>query len=410
MTDLATVARLGSALSQQTGLRLDGPGGERVLRRLGSALDGFGVEQAGALAGLERDPQLFQALIAAATVRETYFFREPDQLAWLAGALGEHRGPSEAGRPLRLWSAGCASGEEAYSLAVVLAERGRAPFEILATDLCQDAIESARRAVYRTWSLRGLDPNRRAAYFRGQQGAFRLEPGLGGRVRFAVDNLAGPSGVEGGPGSPGMDAVLCRNVLLYLTPEGIDRVARRLAAALAPGGWLLTASTDPDLSGHAGLTSVRTPFGIAYRRAPTLGAVPGPARLQPARPAASVRAKPPPAAPVPSAAAVARQVAALGDAGRVEVACRLAAAAVADHPLDGNLRRLYAVALLAERRWAEAAAEAKAAIYLAPDHPDGYAVLGHARRGCGRATDAARSLGTAASLAARRAESRAPAG
>lgn len=177
------------------------------------------------------------ALATELTVGETYFFRHADQLrAFSHVAFG--RGQSTPDKaPMRVLSAGCATGEEAYTLAILGCEQGvpqGAPFDILGIDLNPRAIEHAERARYSPWSLRDTSDALRARYFRQVGGEHlllreRLLP-----VRFQQGNLLETELL----GYENFDVILCRNVIMYFTREQAASAVRRFALALRPGGHL----------------------------------------------------------------------------------------------------------------------------------------------------------------------------
>ena len=218
---------------------------------------------------LDADADALDDLVVELTVGETYFFREPAQFHFLRREvlpdLRPRHGPAA---PVRAWSAACASGEEAYSLAILLKEEGAGPHsQVLATDISRAALAKARRAVYGAWSLRGEGAASAAPYLKPDGGRFALDERIRRRVRFEYLNLAldvYPSLVTD---VWGMHIIFCRNVLIYFNPETIAAVARRLYETLAPGGWLLTAASDPPLAGHARFETVATDAGVLYRRA-----------------------------------------------------------------------------------------------------------------------------------------------
>ena len=217
---------------------------------------------------LEADADALDDLVVELTVGETYFFREPAQFQFLRREvlpdLWRRHGP---GTPVRAWSAACASGEEAYSLAILLQEEGAgSQSQVLATDISRAALAKARRAVYGAWSLRGEGAAAAAPYLRPDGVRFVLDDRIRRRVRFEYLNLAldvYPSLVTD---VWGMHIIFCRNVLIYFNPETIAAVARRLYETLAPGGWLLTAASDPPLAAHARFETVTTDAGVLYRR------------------------------------------------------------------------------------------------------------------------------------------------
>jgi chemotaxis protein methyltransferase CheR len=164
------------------------------------------------------------------TVGETYFFRHADQFAaFREVALPERLSARASSRRLKLLSAGCASGEEAYSLAILLRERGLEPgFEvsIQGVDLNPTALERATNAVYSPWSLRETSDQLRERWFERDGRDFHLVESVRVAVRFDQHNLTSTN------------VVFCRNVLMYFTPEHAARAVSLLARALAPGGFL----------------------------------------------------------------------------------------------------------------------------------------------------------------------------
>ncbi|QEF98620.1 Chemotaxis protein methyltransferase Cher2 [Stieleria maiorica] len=217
---------------------------------------------------LAKRPPLLSDCIDQLTVGETYFFREPQHFEFIRHTvlpeLRLRRGPLE---PIRAWSAGCASGEEAYSLAIVFTqEHVSSASTILATDLSNTALEKARRAEFRPWSFRGeaSDVVRSFASVSGDR--YTLNERIKRRVRFHRLNLAVNTYPSPASGTCDMDLILCRNVLIYFGSETVGEISRRLYQCLAPGGWLITASGDPQLAGHAEFEVVSSDLGVFYRR------------------------------------------------------------------------------------------------------------------------------------------------
>ncbi len=194
-------------------------------------------------------PAVAAALIAQLTVPETYFFRDRAMYEELAGCvlaplLDRRR---HSGRRLSVWSAGCASGEEPYSVAITLrrmlgAEEGW-HVHVLGTDVNADAIERAERASYREWSFREGLPGPREAYFvAARAGEHVLRPEIRASVRFARHNLADLSLPEGAVAP--FDVILCRNVLMYLREETARAVVRQFHRWTSAGGWLVVAPAE----------------------------------------------------------------------------------------------------------------------------------------------------------------------
>ena len=288
------------------------------------------------------------AVLTELTVGETYFFREDRQFDLLRThilpSLLETRG---ALSPLRVWSAGCASGEEPYTVAMTLRELGWShPARILGTDVARARLNAARRGRYTRWSLRGVTPARIERWFDKRASHFQLDPGILASVQFSALNLVADEYPSAATDTMDQDVVLCRNVLIYFDMPTVALIATRLLAALAPNGWLLLGASDPPLSDLVPCEVVMTPAGMAYRRddrdparmeaaaaernRPPLARtypVREPVEYAPAAPPA-----PPPVAPLqPIAVPVAQPVFAVEDAG--------AAYAAADYPRAEALTR-----------------------------------------------------------------------
>jgi chemotaxis protein methyltransferase CheR len=180
------------------------------------------------------------ALAQELTVAETYFFRNIDQFH----ALREHVLPQRwhergARRCLRILSAGCASGEEAYSIAMTLRELSSDAARnasIRAVDLNPAVLDKARRARYTAWALRETPPAQQQRWFRQDGRDLVLDDAIRGAVTFEERNLAEDDAELWSPGA--YDLVFCRNVLMYFTPQVAQAVVARIARALAPGGTL----------------------------------------------------------------------------------------------------------------------------------------------------------------------------
>ncbi|HZW30316.1 MAG TPA: CheR family methyltransferase [Isosphaeraceae bacterium] len=337
---------------------------------------------------LEADDDLLDDLLAELTVGETYFFREPAQFQFLRHTvLPEIRRRKEGDHVLRAWSAGCASGEEAYSLAILFLEEGVADHcRLLATDLSRAMLRKARRGLYGAWSLRGEGAEAARPYLKPQGTHYAVAEHVRRLVTWDCLNLARDVYPSPATGVWGMDLILCRNVLIYFDRETVRRVARRLYDALAAGGWLLTASTDPPLAEDAPLETVVSDQGVFYRRGPRpasrpirRGGEPTPEAAAPAEPTpAEAPPEPrPPAMPEPwprasgtlpsplgadwSETALRIRALANEDVAEAERAC---AAATEQHPLASELHYLRAVLLVDLGRDEEAIQAARRAIYL----------------------------------------------
>jgi chemotaxis protein methyltransferase CheR len=210
------------------------------------------------------------ALLDAVTVQETRMFRAAAQLqAFRAEALPAllALGARTAARPLVLVSAGCATGEEAWTLAILAARGGAAAWRVLGLDLCRPALAVAEAARYPLGppdALREM-PAEDRALLAFDATHFTPAAALRPRVAFRRANLLDPGLPEAGA-----DAILCRNVLIYLTAAARVAVLRRLVAALRPGGALLLGATDSPPPGF-GLTPWGPPSAGMWRREGTGG-------------------------------------------------------------------------------------------------------------------------------------------
>lgn len=198
------------------------------------------------------------AFINALTTNKTEFFREPHHFDFLRTRWAPAPVPPGARRRLRLWSAGCASGEEAYSLAIVLAEAGLVPpawdTRILASDIDTEALDTAAAGLYPAERLVPLGPERRARHFtrRADADAWAIHPVLRALVTFRRINLVD----EVWPIRTRFDVIFCRNVLIYFDRPTQQRVLRRLVGLLVPGGLLALGHAESAFGLVDGLTLV----------------------------------------------------------------------------------------------------------------------------------------------------------
>jgi chemotaxis protein methyltransferase CheR len=222
---------------------------------------------------VSRPGEVRDALLAELTIGETYFFRESGALALLEGdILPAHRATGDLSRPLRIWSAGCASGEEPYSIAMLLREIGwHSPVRVLATDIARPRLDAARRGRYTRWSLRGVADQRIDRWFARRGQHFILDDSIRASVEFRALNLVADEYPSVASDTADQDLVLCRNVLIYFDLKTVAAIATRLLDALRPTGWLLLGASDPPLTGLVPCTAIMTAAGVAYRRADAPG-------------------------------------------------------------------------------------------------------------------------------------------
>lgn len=187
-----------------------------------------------------KEPSLSQKVVEALLNNETYFFRDRAPFDVLQRhALPDLARRREKTKRLRIWSAGCSTGQEVYSLAMLFAEepenwRGWT-VDILGTDVSTSCIDRARNGSYTQFEVqRGLGINQMIKWFEECADGWRAVEALRKPVRFQVHNLLEPA-----PHPGDFDIVLCRNVLLYLSPEKKTLAFERIAGAMAEDGWLM---------------------------------------------------------------------------------------------------------------------------------------------------------------------------
>jgi chemotaxis protein methyltransferase CheR len=178
---------------------------------------------------LDQDAGAFQALLDRITVQETSFFRDPGQFAALASIL------TSIPEPVTIWSAGCANGQEAYSLGITLAESGIQDWHVVATDISSPALARAKAAWYSDREIRGLSPGRRDTYLKRQGQGWEVLASLRDRVSVQRHNLVS----DAPPFEPGAcSIVFCRNVLIYLQRSEVIRYLDRVHDRMARDGFL----------------------------------------------------------------------------------------------------------------------------------------------------------------------------
>ncbi len=203
---------------------------------------------------IPQDRSVFlERLTAELTVGESFFFRNKHHIQALRErVLPEILKDNSEKREVRIWSAGCAGGEEPYSLAILVDQvlKGQRDWRvsILGTDLNPEFLERAREARYRPWSFRQTDIHENRAYFSRSQELFQLAPRIREHVRFTYLNLVKDVYPSPLTGTCGLDLILFRNVAIYLKPEITKRIIERFYQALRPGGWLLLGETEVSLA------------------------------------------------------------------------------------------------------------------------------------------------------------------
>ncbi|CAA9513776.1 MAG: Chemotaxis protein methyltransferase CheR [uncultured Sphingomonas sp.] len=210
-----------------------------------------------------KEPSLAGRVVEALLNNETYFFRDRAPFDTLArSALPALAQKRAATKRLRIWSAGCSTGQEPYSLAMMFAEEPLKwqgwTIDILGTDVSEAAVQRARAGVYTQFEVqRGLGIAQMIKWFEETPDGWRAAEGLRRPVRFQVHNL-----LEAPPHPGGFDIVLCRNVLLYLNTEMRERAFERLSSAMVPDGWLMLGAGETVIGQTRKLTADKETRGL----------------------------------------------------------------------------------------------------------------------------------------------------
>jgi chemotaxis protein methyltransferase CheR len=237
------------------------PGKEGLVRsRLAKRLRARGLASYGEYLDLVRRPggDELAEMVDALTTNKTDFFREPAHFDFLRARVLPRLGPG----PLRVWSAGCSTGEEPYTLAVVLRDAlpdlARRDVKILATDISRRVLAQAKAGVYGDQAIEGVPPEPRRRHFaRGPEG-WAASDALRALITFAPLNLMGAWPMRGP-----FQAIFCRNVMIYFDRPTQQTLVQRFHDLLAPGGYLFVGHSESLSALSHGFTYVQP---AVYRR------------------------------------------------------------------------------------------------------------------------------------------------
>lgn len=222
-----------------------------------------------------------ETLASHLTIGETYFFREPASFEALAkgilpGLIDQRR--IAHSRYLRIWSAACSTGEEAYTMAILLhrliPDIQSWNITILATDINPRSLRKAIDGVYGEWSFRGIDPEIRRTYFTPRGSRWEIAPHIRRMVSFAYHNLAEDLYPSVHNNTNGMDIIFCRNVLMYFSTARARQVVTNLQHSLVDGGWLVAASVEGSSELFTPLVNIGLHDATIYRKQLAIPLVP----------------------------------------------------------------------------------------------------------------------------------------
>ncbi len=419
--DPTLLAAVSEAIEAQLGLHFPPERWSDLERGLKGAATDLGFESmekcARELVLAKLSHEQIDSLAEHLTIGETYFFRDPAAFEILVSEVlpalaRERRGGAKR---LRIWSAGCCTGEEPYSLAIALC-RAIPDLEdwqitILATDINPRFLRKAAEGIYGAWSFRGVPDEMRDAWFRKKKdGRFEILQTIRDMVTFDCLNLVDDVYPSLTNNTNAMDLIFCRNVLIYFSPALVQRVAANFRRALVEGGRFVVSASEASQETFSEFAPGEISGIAMYRKGAPAMPPPifptSPLLLRewpPESPPAPVPMPPPERAPLPRAlpipppdhAAEARRLANAGRLADALAACDLAVAADKLVPAHHYLRGVILDELGALD---EAAAALRSALYLDHDFVIAHFAFGHLLLRQGRNREAARCFANARSL------------
>ncbi len=262
------VERTGLHLREQDHGKLE----QAVIRRTRvQKLTGFNDYHAFLLADQNSNDPEWKKFVALLTTAETFFFRDKGQFALLRDIiLPEIIRRRQIERILRVWSAGCSTGEEPYSLAILIRELLPAPnswkIHLIGTDINEDAIQRARQGIYSNWSFRMVDQQIQKSYFNARGADWELNREIQNMATLQTGNLRLDKFPSVESGLSDFDLILCRNVFIYFNTEAIDAVLKKFNDALVEGGYLLTGHSELYQQHLYNLEIKSYPYSIVYQK------------------------------------------------------------------------------------------------------------------------------------------------
>jgi chemotaxis protein methyltransferase CheR len=225
-------------IKEQTGIDLSLYKEQQMKRRLTTLRQRRGFDSfQDFYEAMMQDQNLFYEFLDRMTINVSEFWRNPNRWETLESVFLPQLLARE--RNLKCWSAACSTGEEPYTLAMILAEKGvLGSAEILATDIDEGALAKAKQGVYMDRSVREVPARYLQKYFAQSVGTYRVADELKNAVRFAKQNLLAD------PFESNFDLIICRNVMIYFTDQAKQMLFHKFARALKPGGILFVGSTE----------------------------------------------------------------------------------------------------------------------------------------------------------------------
>lgn len=325
-----------------------------------------------------------EALCNLLTSRETYFLRDQGVIDVLRDhLLVETIAQKSDSHTLRIWSVGCSTGEEAYTLSILAEEAivdlSNWKIDILGSDIDQAALNQARQGAYRPWSFRGCPPEFIARYFHPRGNDFQLMDHVKQRVRFEQLDIVGEPYPTSQKGMALADIILCRNVFIYLDHAAIQTALQKLTACLNEGGFLLCAPGELQSQTHTDLTLRIFPQALVYQKITAQAEAVMPSVLPMMAVAQAPTAFLPPQITPPAQSSkpttelsLAWQLANRGDLVHAQSMCDTL---LRTDPLDPHAHYLHAVLLFAQGATALTREALRRVLYLDPTFAVAYTML-----------------------------------
>ncbi|WP_429910466.1 CheR family methyltransferase [Glycocaulis sp.] len=267
---------LAAEVKKRSGLVLGPEKGYLIESRLAplARAEGLSGPEAVVDAMMRGDQRLCAAASEALATHETFFFRDKTPFELFSEIMAPALRQARGGRAFKIWCAAASTGQEPYSLAMLIRETSGLSASILATDMCAHVLEKAKAGLYSQFEVqRGLPIQRLVEHFEQSGDSWRVKPELRQMIRFEPGNLLDDFS-RYGP----QDIIFCRNVLIYFDVEAKAKILDRLAALLAPDGYLVLGAAETVVGLTDSLKPVAGQRGLYVRNQPSTQTTPAAAR------------------------------------------------------------------------------------------------------------------------------------
>ncbi|MFC4725203.1 protein-glutamate O-methyltransferase CheR [Glycocaulis abyssi] len=267
---------LAAEVKKRSGLVLGPEKGYLIESRLAplARAEGLSGPEAVVDAMMRGDQRLCAAASEALATHETFFFRDKTPFELFSEVMAPALRQARGGRALKIWCAAASTGQEPYSLAMLIRETSGLGASILATDMCAHVLEKAKAGLYSQFEVqRGLPIQRLVQHFEQSGDSWRVKPELREMIRFEPGNLLDDFSRYGA-----QDIIFCRNVLIYFDVEAKAKILNRLAALLPPDGYLVLGAAETVVGLTDSLKPVPGQRGLYVRNQPDTQIAPAAAR------------------------------------------------------------------------------------------------------------------------------------